>query len=165
MFMNKMRFIKIQKVETKLEKNVIQGEKEFGEYEQQKQEYFKNKLAFMEKQLTVVRIQEKRYQEIIDVCLINQNQNEFKIRTLNFYLKNLKKILQEKKDLSIENQKSILQIQKDTGEQFRNYENMRIKKEFVLINIKNMFENQKCVESKLNQSKIKSGPRDPGEAD
>lgn len=46
----------------------------------------------LKKDLKKVIKQKNRYQEIIDVSLINQTTNEQRIRSLNKYLLNLKKI-------------------------------------------------------------------------
>jgi hypothetical protein len=53
---------------------------------------YKKKITDIKNELSIVLDQKKRYQEIIDVCLINQISNEEWIRSLNFYLNNLRKV-------------------------------------------------------------------------
>lgn len=53
---------------------------------------YERKIREMHERLRAVLEQKKRYQEIIDICAINQISNEEWIRGLNFYLANLKKV-------------------------------------------------------------------------
>lgn len=63
---------------------------------------FEKKIKEMNEKLQVVMDQKKRYQEIIDICMINQISNEEWIRSLNFYLNNLKKVrLDQERQLQI----------------------------------------------------------------
>lgn len=63
---------------------------------------YETRIQEMNEKLQVVMDQKKRYQQIIDICLINQISNEEWIRSLNFYLNNLKKVrLDQERQLQI----------------------------------------------------------------
>ena len=74
-------------------------------------------LQSRKRQLHKIQRQKSRYQEIIDVCLINQTTNEERIKYLNHYLLNIKKLTTEL-DLEFEEQnkkyKMLRQLYKDT---------------------------------------------------
>ena len=94
------------------------------------------KLKEIHQKLETVMEQKKRYQEIIDICLINQISNEEWIRSLNFYLNNLKKVrVDQEKQLQVKT--GMLDLNKAESKRiYENYLKNKEKRETFLHNFK-----------------------------
>ena len=107
---------------------------------------YKSNIELMKNKFNLVRAEKKRYLEIIDVCLINQTENEDQIRNLNFYLKNLKKIIVLKKTDYLKKKKLILTKKHLSGILYEDYKKFKKIKQIHLKNFKNLFENERSVD-------------------
>ena len=107
---------------------------------------YKSNIGLMKNKLNLVKFEKKRYLEIIDVCLINQTENEDQIRNLNFYLKNLRKIIELKKTDYLTKKKLILNKKNVSGILYEDYKKFKKIKQIHLKNFQNLFKNEREVD-------------------
>ena len=117
---------------------------------------YRKKILDVRNDLTIVMDQKKRYQEIIDVCLINQISNEEWIRSLNFYLNNLRKVrLDLEKQLQIKSQ--VLDSKKaECKKVYETYLKRKEKREVFLKNFKKYVKQKEAIDRAIVQCKLTS---------
>lgn len=149
--------VDISKMEKK--KNVKENKKEVVEniskiknkYEM-KEIFFEKKKNEIKKKYKKVIKEKKRYEQIIDIGLINQIQNEDWIRSLNFYLTNLKKLSLEKKNDYLKKKNQKTNLKKLTKKIYFNYQKNLLQRKEVIENFKKFIESKKTIDSALMNS-------------